>query len=101
MSLGLQATPSEVSWARLSDRVTPYLHRETEGGPVLAWSLAHGDEWRGAYLMLNTSERPNVVVESTLSSVLLDRKSIPPKFFLSAQATKEIADAVSDEISRL
>ena len=44
---------------------------------------SHGEQW-----MLNTGEYPNVVVESTLSSIL--EANAPEKYYLSAKACEGI-----------
>ena len=80
-------TPSDVSWARLSELNSPSL--SLEAGRVQVWLADHGQGPRGSFATLNISEWPNDAVVCSLSSTL-ETGSIPRKYYLSAKACRGI-----------
>ena len=67
----------------------PPITEETWPSSLKRWSVA-GIAWDGGCLMLNTSESPNVVVESSLSDVLETQGEHLKKFSLSPKAAQGI-----------
>ena len=80
-------TPSDVSWARLSELNSPSL--SLEAGQVQVWLADHGQGPRGSFGTLNISEWPNAAAVCSLSSTL-ETGSIPRKYYLSAKACRGI-----------
>lgn len=79
-----RTTPSAASWESLLEQTLPY-HPEQTDGRVRVWLPDPSAKPRGESSTLNISESPNDVVVSSLSQVL-ERSSIPQKYFLSARA---------------
>ena len=104
-----RTTPSDVSWALLSEAMSPsYQARnqttespagigagtrrpEFTGSPglVSVWSLDPEDARRGPLKTLNISEWPNDAAVCSLSQIL-ETGPIPQRFFLSAKACRGI-----------
>ena len=78
--------PWDASWLSLLEQSFPLRPEQTgTNGLVQVLLPARNAKQRGGRLMLNTSESPNVVVESSLSQVL-EKTSIPARYFLSSAA---------------
>lgn len=85
-------TPSGASLANFAEAGFRFVRQnatETTSGQVRVMLRDRNVRSRGASLTLNTSESPNAVVESSLSQVL-ERTSIPSKYFLSVRACQGI-----------
>lgn len=76
--------PSGVSWANLLAQALPLSPTQDDGRVLVLLQDPKGRS-HGARYQLNTSECPNAVVESSLLQVL-EKTSIPPKYFLSPTA---------------
>ena len=79
-------TPSGAFWGPLQAKMKLLPHGGG-AGQTLALLLDVKEQLRGEFSTLNFSERPNVVVESTLSQAL-EPTSIQHKYFSSLQLTK-------------
>ena len=79
-----KTTPSGAFLAHFPARAANY-NRQGENGRTLVACLAPKEQSRGASLMPNTSEWPNVAAVCSLSQVL-EKGLIPPRFFLSSTA---------------
>src|SRR6185312_8743930 len=78
-------TPSDVSWARLSDMITPSRSLTGPDGPARVWLTDHGAGPRGGFSTLNISDSPNGARACSLSRIL-ETEPIPPRYYLSARA---------------
>ena len=76
--------PSGASWDDLLEQTLPY-HPEQGDGRVRVWLPAQKGKRLGGSSTLNISECHNDAVESSLSQVL-EKGSIPPRYYLSARA---------------
>lgn len=65
--------------------MTGLSHRTGENGQSRVWLLDPGGEQRGVYSTLNFSAWPNDASVCSLSQVL-EKGSIPPRYFLSPKA---------------
>lgn len=104
-----RTTPSDVSWAHLSEALNPSFRAPSlqTGNPtgtgsgtessentashglVSVWSLAPEDASRGLLKTLNISEWPSDAAVCSLSEIL-ETAPIPQRFFLSAKACRGI-----------
>ena len=82
-------TPSGVSWPDLLEQTLRCAPPQAAAGVQLVMLLDRKDKRRGESLMLNISESPNDVAVSLLSQVL-EKDSIPAKYYLSARACRGI-----------
>jgi hypothetical protein len=87
-SSGHTTTRSDVSWDSLLEQTLPSRPAQTDGR-VQVWLPAPKGKSRGGCSMLNISESLNDVAASMLWQVL-ERGSIPQRYFLSAAACKGI-----------
>ena len=84
-----QSVSRNGSFGKMSPELCPLTEDGTSGRSSGRWTNA-GITLRGECLTLNFSERPNVVVESTLSGILEVGK-VPQRYFLSQRACAGIA----------
>ena len=94
-----KTTLSAASWDSLLAQTLPSRPAQADGR-VQVMLLAPKEKRRGECLTLNTSESPNDVAESSLSQVL-ERDSIPQKYFLSARACQGILRRAENRGKRL
>ena len=79
-----KTTLSDASWLECVERTFPLKYRTAGGQAQVSLPVQKGVS-HGAHSMLNFSESPSVVKESSLSQVLITG-SIPQKYYLSAKA---------------
>ena len=80
-----KTTPLDASWESLLEQALPCRPTQADGRVRVMLPDQKGKQ-RGASLMLNFSESPNDVAESSLSQVLETGGSTLQKYFLSARA---------------
>ena len=83
-----RTTLSDASWENWLERALP-CRPPQEDGRVRVWLADPRERLRGGSSTLNISECPNDVVESFLSQVL-EKDSIPQKYYLSIRACEGI-----------
>ena len=78
-------TPSAVSSGRSLAAIPPSSRWPRPAGPTRVWLLDPNEQSRGASWMPNSSAWPNDAAVCSLSQVL-EKGSIPPRFYLSGKA---------------
>jgi hypothetical protein len=79
-----KTTPSDAFWQHWPEKMCRLSH-QGEGGRTLVMCVAPKEQSRGGSLTPNTSEWPNAAVVCLLSQVL-EKGSVPSRFFLSSTA---------------
>jgi DNA (cytosine-5)-methyltransferase 1 len=84
-------TPSGVSWAQLADTVAPSMRLAGEAGPTRVWLLDPAAPPLGGYWTPSISAWPSGADASSCSlAEVLERGTVPTRYFLSAKAAAGI-----------